>query len=325
MEPQTPIAVPGQPGTLSAATDVVHVVMAADGGFVIPLAVALTSLARAHDPGELAVTILHDGFDDADRERVARSVSGRLDLRWREVSPNDLDGVHYPAFLTPATLFRLLMPELLPAAERVIYLDADTVVTGSLRPLWDIDLGDHLAAAVRDGGTPFAAGPLGTDWRKMGLDPGAPYFNAGLLVVALDAWREAAVGQRVLDVLRTSKPRWADQDALNVVLAGSWMELPRRWNVQTPDVEARSLAWALWRDDVEEALRDPLVIHYTERDKPWDPGCRHPLTHRWFDALDDSAWSEWRPSRPLYRRVASRTKRAWQVLTAPPSAAPSAP
>lgn len=323
MEPERTNALPGQPGTLPAATDVVHVVMAADGGFAIPLAVALTSLALAHEPDELMVTVLHDGFEDADRERVARSVAGRLDLCWRKVSPKDLDGVHYMAGLSPAALFRLLAPELLPQAERVIYLDADTVVTSSLRPLWELDLEGHHAAAVRDGGTAFAAGPLGPDWRDLGLEPGQPYFNSGLLVMALDAWRSAAVGERALEVLRTSTSRWGDQDALNVVLTGHLKELPRRWNLQTPDVEGRSLAWALWRDDLEEALRDPAVIHYTERSKPWDPACGHPLKNCWFDTLDETAWSGWRPSRPLYRRVALRTKRAWQVLTAPPSAAPS--
>ena len=145
--------------------------MAADGGFVIPLAVALTSLALAHEPDELLVTVLHDGFEEADRERVARSVAGRLDLCWRKVSPKDLEGAHYTAGLSPAALFRLLVPELLPQAERVIYLDADTVVTSSLRPLWELDLDGHHAAAVRDGGTAFAAGPLGPTGATSGSSP----------------------------------------------------------------------------------------------------------------------------------------------------------
>jgi lipopolysaccharide biosynthesis glycosyltransferase len=323
MEAQSTHAMPGESGT-SVGTDVVHIAMAADGRFAMPLAVALTSVAYAHEPGQVAATVVHTGLSETDRDRVERSVAGRLDLRWRHVEPDEVAGVRLPAFLSLATLFRLLLPRLLPEAERVIYLDADTIVTSSLRRLWELDLDGHCAAAVRDGGTAFAAGPLGPDWRALGLEPGQPYFNAGVLVMALDAWRSDAVGERALEVLRTSTSRWGDQDGLNVVLGGHWKEVPRRWNLQTPDVEGRSLAWALWRDDLEEALRDPAVIHYSERDKPWDPGCGHPLKDLWFDALDKTDWSGWRPSRPLYRRVASRTTRAWRVLTAPPSAAPSA-
>lgn len=304
--------------------DVIQVAMAADRGFVLPLAVALTSLALAHEPGELAVTVLHDGLAEHDLEQIERSVAGRFEVCWRQVATDELDGVHYYEELSRATLFRLQLPKLVaPSLERVIFLDADTVVCESLRPLWEMDLDGYELAAVRDAGAPFAAGPYGTDWRRLGLEPGAPYFNAGLLVIPLDAWRSAAVSRRILEVLRECSPPWGDQCGLNAVLHGRWKELPRRWNVQTSDAEERSVAWGLWPDEVRQALIDPAMIHYTERDKPWDPGTRHPLAAHWYEALEQSAWRGWRPaSRPLHRRVTSRTARALRVLTAPPSSPP---
>jgi lipopolysaccharide biosynthesis glycosyltransferase len=304
--------------------DVIQVAMAADREFVLPLAVALTSLALAHRPGDVAVTVLHDGISSSEIERIERPVHGRLEISWRQVNPEEVAGAHFSTPLTSASLFRLLLPRFLPSdAERVIYLDADTVITGSVRPLWETHLGEHHVAAVRDAASPFAAGPCGTDWRGLGLAADAPYFNSGLLVIALGAWRSAGVSARVLEVLRGSRPRWGDQDGLNVVLCGRWKELERRWNLQTADIERRGLAWALWPDDVDQALTDPAVIHYTERDKPWDPGTRHPMADRWHDMLDQTAWSGWRPAhRPLHRRVTSRTKRALRVLTAPPSGPP---
>ena len=311
-------------GMSAGRAEVIHVAMAADAGFVMPLAVALTSLALAHDPGELAVTVLHDGIAEPDRERIGRNLAGRFEVCWRQVATEELDGAQYMNDLSQATVFRLQLPELVaPSLERVIFLDADTVVCGSLRPLWEMDLAGHLLAAVRDSGAPFAAGPHGTDWKRLGLEPSEPYFNAGLLVIGLQAWRSAAVSSAVLEVLREFSTPWGDQCGLNAVLHGRWKELPRRWNVQTSDAEERSLAWALWPDDVRQALSDPAVIHYTERDKPWDPGTHHPLAGRWYEALDQTAWSGWRPARrPLYRRVMSRTTRALRVLTAPPSGPP---
>jgi lipopolysaccharide biosynthesis glycosyltransferase len=311
-------------GVSGGSADVVQVAMAADREFVLPLAVALTSLALAHQPGDLAVTVLHDGLSETDLERVERRLSGRLDICWRQVAPDDVAGAHFSTPLSSASLFRLLLPHFLPSTvERVVYLDADTVITGSLRPLWETGLGDYHVAAVRDAASPFAAGPCGTDWRDLGLEPDTPYFNSGLLVIPLDKWRSEAVSARVLEVLRASTPRWGDQDGLNLVLSGRWKELSRSWNLQTPDVEGRGLAWALWPDDVSRALIEPAVIHYTERDKPWHPGTRHPLAGRWYEVLDQTAWSGWRPAhRPLHRRVTSRTKRALRVLTAPPSGPP---
>ena len=81
--------------------------------------------------------------------------------------------------------------------------------------------------------------------------------SAGSISLALDQWREEGTTETVLDVLRKTELRWGDQDALNIVANDRWYEVPRRWNVQTFDVEENSLAWALWRSDVEQAIAEP--------------------------------------------------------------------
>lgn len=296
----------------------IHVALAADADFVMPLAVALNSLALAHSPDELQVTVMHDGISNSDMARVERGPAAQISVDWQLVDTAELSGAHHTGTLSRATLFRLLLPVILPASiERTIYLDCDVVVAGSLRPLSEIDLGDDLLGAVRDAGAPFPASPYGTDWRGLGLAPGAPLFNAGVLAIPLEAWRQADISGQALDVLRHSKPRWGDQDALNVALEGRWVELDRRWNLQTPDAVGNGLAWALWTDAVAAALADPAVIHYTERDKPWHPDSRHPFAQRWYEALDETDWAGWRPRRSsLPRRVAGRAKRAGRLLVA---------
>ena len=315
--------------TLTGAGDAgartpLQVAVAANANFLMPLAVALRSLALAHRPGEVAVTVLHEGLRGSDRDRVESGLSG-LQLTWLKVPLERLEDARYPAILSRASLFRLLLPEVLPPEmDRVIYIDADTLVTGTLRPLWGTELANCCAAAVRDAGNPFAAGPYGPDWRALGLEPEDPYLNSGVLLIALDAWRSAEVSERALELLRRNSLPWGDQDALNAALRGRWKELPRRWNLQTLDVQGAGLAWALWREDVERAISDAAVIHYTQSVKPWHAGSHHPLDHRWYEILAGTSWENWRPdpqSRPLYRRVGSRTKSAWRVLTARPSGA----
>lgn len=295
-----------------------HVALAADAGFVMPLAVTLTGLALAHSSDELAVTVVHDGISSSDIARIEAGSVGRIEVNWQQVDTSELSGAHYTGTLSQATLFRLLLPAILPPSlERTIYLDCDVVVTDSLLPLSEVNLGDGLAGAVRDAGAPFPAGPYGTDWRGLGLAPGAPLFNAGMLVIPLEAWREADISGQALEVLRHSKPRWGDQDALNVALQGRWTELDRRWNLQTPDAVGNGLAWALWTEQVEAALADPAMIHYTERDKPWHPDSRHPFAQRWLEVLDQTDWAGWRPRRSsLPRRAAGRAKRAGRLLVA---------
>lgn len=296
--------------------DPIHVSMAVDRSFGMPLGVALASLAEAHQPGQCEVTVMDGGLPAETRRRIEADVKGRIGLEWIPVDQRALAGAHFPAFLTNATLYRLLLPQLLPLRDRTIYLDADTVVLESLAPLWDLDLGGRPVGAVREAGSPWAAGPNGTNWRELGMPPETSYFNAGVLVIPLDFWRREQVAEKAMDLLRRAEPRWGDQCALNFVAEGRWLEVPRRWNLQTPDIDGRGLAWALWREEVEEAMADPAIIHYSERAKPWSPGSPHPWSDIWFQYLDRTSWAGWRPpARELFRtRVERRARRLIRSL-----------
>jgi lipopolysaccharide biosynthesis glycosyltransferase len=281
--------------------------MCVDHGFTLPLAAALASIDRVSGQDSVLVHVVHPGFSEETRERVTSGLSN-IEVSWRLVDEGTIGGAYYTDYLTPASLYRLLLGEILPAeVTRVLYLDADIVALSSLAPAYAVELNGAVVGAVRDAGAPWAAGYRGLAWRQLGVPPSSPNFNSGVLLIDLERWRAEAIGEKCLDLLRRENPRWGDQDALNVILEGRWLELPRRWNLQTADLSDYSLAWAHWPQDIEDALRSPSIIHYTERDKPWNAGSLHPMAAKWFEALDRTAWSGWRPrrppERPLIRKV----------------------
>jgi lipopolysaccharide biosynthesis glycosyltransferase len=260
--------------------------------------------------------VLFTGLDVKVTQAIERDVAGRVRIEWLEVDPDQLKGASHTVGLSRATNFRLLLPDLLPSTmERTIYLDADTLVLRPLTELWHTDLDGNMLAAVRDAGAPYAAGPSGTEWRRLGIAPSASYFNAGLLVLPLVRWRREGISAKVLDLLRGSDLPWGDQDALNIVAANQWKEIPRRWNLQSADADERSLSWALWRSDVEDAIHDPAIVHYTETEKPWRGKVDHPYADPWFEVLSRSSWAGWTQGRPSkVARAGDRMARAWRVL-----------
>lgn len=274
----------------------IHVAMCVDHGFAIPLAVSLASLEGASHADSVKVHVLHPGLDSATRQRIETGLSA-INVSWVALDDNVVQGASYSSFLSSASLYRLLLADLLPPGiERVIYLDADTLVIDSLSAMYQADLDENVIGAIRDADSPWAAGTLGTAWRELALEPSSHYFNSGVLLIDIPRWRHEDVGTRCLELLRQFRPRWGDQDALNTVLAGRWLELPRRWNLQTPELTGYSPGWALWRSKVEAAIADPAVIHFTGRDKPWHPATTHPRAEDWLRWLDRTAWSGWRPT-----------------------------
>ena len=289
---------------MSAAAHRIFVTCAADDGFAMPLAVALRSaLDTLSESHAIEAYVLDGGISAANRERLVRSLaSPRIELRFVAPSPQALAGIRHRGRVSRTAYFRILAPELLPASiSRVIYLDADVRVTADLARLWAEPQRGLPVLAVREAGAPMVSSARGLlNYRELGLAPGLPYFNSGVMTLDLALWREEQLASQLLRYLERHAHaiRWWDQDALNAVLAGRWGELDPRWN-QTPHF------WEPGEGDSdpfppalrELVIRDPWIVHYSTGSKPWHWGCTHPARECFFEVLDRTAWAGWRPRR----------------------------
>ena len=185
----------------------------------------------------------------------------------------------------PIMYARLLAPGLLAErCARVLYLDADMMALRPLEELWATDLGSRLCACVQDLAVPTVAAPMAIrDHARLGLDPAAPYFNAGVMLIDTARWRDAQIGDRALAYLaeHATAVNLFDQEALNVAVAGRWLRVSCAWNLIASVAGRPFLAVdAGQREDYEAGLREPGIVHFAGTLKPW----RNPfLRGRWFD------------------------------------------
>ena len=300
----------------------VTIALAADGAFCRQLAVTISSISRWTAGVPHRIFVFHDGYSDDLQARVGQSASADVELRWVDARSSDLDAAILPAYLPPATLYRLRMAELLPAdVDRVLFIDTDVVVRASLVELWNRDLGGAMLGAVRDAVYPWAASPQCLDWVELGVAPDQPYFNAGVMLIPLDAWREESIGEKALKLLGEHTFRYGDQCALNVTAGGDWLALEPKWNLQSGHVSVDSLAWITEPSEaMEAATQHPAVVHLTYflgQLKPWQANSTSRYRDLWFEELDRTAWAGWRPhevrTNPI-RLVARRVKQAGRVL-----------
>lgn len=296
-----------------------HVVVATDERFAMPTATTLRSLSL-HDPGPLTVWILTSRVSDASKHRITQSVVGNsIELQWVDMDSAQLgDTSRSP--LGRASFFRLAIGEVLPlSVDRVLYMDTDMLVVDSLAPLWDLPDHGEAAWAVRSVHFPSMCTYGAMDhWPELNIDPRAPYFNSGLLMIDLARWRALDVGRSALVHLASpfANGALADQEALNVVLAGRWGELHPRWNQQTPLLEHNRGAELLYPDDVlREARENPSVIHFLSRPKPWHAGCTHPASDMWRTVAGGTSFAPVVLETPSWRTEGlRRIKRAASAL-----------
>ena len=265
---------------------------AADARFIRPLAVMLRStIEHTAADRSLVVYVLHDGIGEVDRARVRSGWGRHVRVHWLQPGHEEFRDLPLWGRMPVATYYKLALPELLPdSVGKVIWLDSDLIVNHDLGELWDLPLDGRPVLAAQDALVPLVSSRFGVaGFRALGIPPEARYFNAGVMLVDLEAWRRERIVPRAIAYLKSHRKDvffW-DQEGLNAVLAGRWGELDPRWN--------RSASTA--------TAGDAWIVHFTGGLKPWryETGDRN--CESYFRYLDMTAWNGWRPERTVLSRA----------------------
>jgi lipopolysaccharide biosynthesis glycosyltransferase len=213
-------------------------------------------------------------------------------IQFHTVSRSVLAGVPVCGKLGLETYIRLMLPECLAESSSVLYLDSDTLVRAAIG--WTpLSNGECLAAAPD-----FKLGP---SWRPGGLKtlPERPWwFNAGIMILNLEAWRANSYGSALIRWLRENPGgiEIADQEAVNACLWEQTRELPAGWNYQLAHVRANAFyGWPSHLNHVAEQVRrpefSPTIVHYVSNlEKPWRLPKSSPYVNEWLEELETSGY-----------------------------------
>jgi lipopolysaccharide biosynthesis glycosyltransferase len=231
--------------------------------YALPLAVMLSSLvARLDAHARVELHLLHGDLSDSCLDAIGSIVDThpiKVAVDDRRLIPVDR---HFPWEAAAP----LLLPTVLPAhIGRVLFIDADMLVLDDISPLWHADLSGRAIGAVTDAAIPLCRSPRGVKrWRERGIPADAPYFNAGVMLMDLRAWRERQITHRAIGYLRESSGAvdFFHQEALNATAWNDWSCLGPRWNI------AASEGRPFHRSDSGAAC-PPALVHFSGRMKPW--------------------------------------------------------
>ena len=245
------------------ASQTIAVACSIDDRYALPLAVMLESLAAClPPPWQMRVYLLHRNLSQPVRDGIASLV----DLHPITLSGPCLDLLprdHRYPLEAAAPLF---LPDLLPAGiGRVLFLDADMLVLDDIGPLWSHDLAGRAWAATVDPAIPLCRSPRGVPLSvASGIPADAPYCNAGVMLIDVEAWRQRGVAERALDFISRIADRvdFLHQEALNATAWNDWTPLDPRWNLP-------ATAGRRFDQTSVEAAAAPAIVHFAGRMKPW--------------------------------------------------------
>lgn len=292
-----------------------NILLSTDDNYVMPTGVLMHSICINNLDTITFHVLINNTFDEDNKKsllRIANQYNNEIcfysiddDLtKWLPFGREEM-----PKHVSLNTYYRLFIQNILPVdVHKIIYLDGDMIVRHSLCDLWNTDMTGYAIGVVHD-----EDGKNHIKTQRLSYPMETGYFNAGMLLINLDYWRENNCLLRFIGYIKDHYDEiiMHDQDVLNTVLCNERKWLPVTYNFQVGflgEGEKCHYVDELY-DEVGVAMQDPVVIHYCMYGKPWQLYFYVPYVKVWRFYKNKSQWR----NDPL---EGEHPDSFWHVLTA---------
>ncbi|MDD6200619.1 MAG: glycosyltransferase family 8 protein [Firmicutes bacterium] len=245
----------------------INILVTLDENYIPYLNVMLFSLLHSNPDCRFDVYLLHSGIPETAVESTRQILkdAGRL----IPVTAGDMGLQDAPttARYPREIYYRIFAARYLPETlDRILYLDPDIIVNGSVKELFAMEMGDYFFAAASH------TGALIRKFNEMRLDmeEESPYINSGVMLMNLSLLRREQKPEDVLNFIEKRKNLLIlpDQDIISSLYGSRILALDTfRYNMterlfmrHAPFEKRLTLAWI---------RRNCVIIHYCGRNKPW--------------------------------------------------------
>lgn len=212
-----------------------------------------------------------------------------------------------------ASYYKLVLPIFLHEdISRIIYLDCDLIINGSLRELYETDLGDNVL-----GMTSLSHCEL---THKMCGNLSGNLFNGGMVLIDLKKWRAENYTDRVIDYVSKCSPLdlvFIDEGVIDIVVKKvkhvnykfntviAYLEVQQKGGIKLLN---KMLMYHFSYTDEEwnNAFETPVIVHYVSAEKPWFSNTTVLMVDVWDKYLEMSPWHDYQKKeckRPVSKKI----------------------
>ena len=255
-----------------------NIAYAPDDRYMNMTIVSMFSALQNNTESEIEFLILYSQLSDISMEKL-KSFESKYNCTIRYVKMDESEFANLPMskWVTVQAWFRIKIPDLCTDLDRVLYLDCDTMVDGSIKELFTLDMKDNYVAAVKD------VWDVKKHLKRLDMKSDS-YFNSGMLLMNCELFRKDSIFDKIREYSLENKKiiKFCDQDTLNKVIDTKKIDLPQKYNFMD--------TW--WRNHYNEyegqdllnyeiAKKSPVIIHLTGP-KPDMKGCKNSMAEKWW-------------------------------------------
>lgn len=242
-----------------------------DFNYLPPLWVMLKSLFSNNAGESFNIYMLHNDIGEKERKKLdAFCRANGSSLIGLQINNDAFADAPVFRHYTKAMYYRLLAFKLLPPeAEKILYLDPDILVLNPVRPLYELDIADHLFAAAMH--SAFGNITKYVNQIRLGNTELELYFNSGVLLMNLTNQRREIKEKDIFSYVRKYENMLIlpDQDVINALY--SQRILPVDDTVYNYDVRHYPIYSVLsgGKKDLDWVMNNTIFLHFCGKNKPW--------------------------------------------------------
>ena len=245
----------------------INILITLDENYIPYLNVMLSSLLHTNPGCCFTAYLLHRSIPDSALSSTRSILKGHGELVPVRAEALDLTDAPTTDRYPQEIYYRIFAARYLPESlDRVLYLDPDIIVNGSILPLYELPMEDYFFAAASHAGHILQR----MNSLRLDVEENSPYINSGVMLMNLDRLRWEQDYDDVFHFIEEHRGLLflPDQDIISGLYGSKIYALdPFRYNMterlyQTHAPFEKDL-------DLDWVRRNSIIIHYCGRNKPW--------------------------------------------------------
>lgn len=248
-----------------------NILVAINRSYVKQLNILLHSIQISNKEETFHIYILHQELQKNEIEEVKQGLNLQkiniipIQIEKDEINLFPVIEKRYPVEI----YFRIFATKYLPKdIDRVLYLDADTLVINNLEPLYNMDFeGNYYMAATHIGKLLHKFHEI-----RLDIEKDEPYINTGVLLINLQELRKIEIEKQVIEYVKKNRNKLMlpDQDIITAMFGDKIKLIDHlKYNLGDRELNIYNFEHTKEKIDLKWICKNTVIIHYYGRNKPW--------------------------------------------------------
>ena len=249
-----------------------NILITINKGYVKQVNILLNSIQYSNLNEKFDIYILHKSLNKLHFKDIEKGLDlKRFTIHGIRIPKSEID--NFPVYQKryPVEIyFRLFATKYLPKdIERILYLDADTIVIKELKELYEMDFeGNYFIAATHIKKILHKFNQI-----RLDLEKDEPYINTGVLLINLKELRKRNVEKEVIKYVKENRAKLMlpDQDIVSSIY-GNRIKLidDLKYNLGDKNLRKYNLENPTKKITLKWICKNTVIIHYYGKNKPWN-------------------------------------------------------